>query len=137
VTSADSTGSPTVTVDRVTATDLDRVRQLVTQAAREAGLDQDRADRLTLAVNEVATNAIQHATGTARVTIRTAGGHLLVDVEDAGPGIPAQTTRPDLPAPEATGGRGLWLARQFCDRVEIVTGPGGTRVRLLTALPGR
>lgn len=137
MTSAADRGQPsTVAVDRVTVAELTRVRQLVTDLAQGAGLDADRAARLTLAVNEIVTNAIRYATGTARVIIHVTDEHVLVEVEDTGPGIPAQATRADPPRPEALGGRGLWLARQFCDRVEIVTSDAGTRVRLLTAITG-
>ena len=32
------------------------------------------------------------------------------------------------------GGMGLWLARQLCDHVDILTGPDGVTVRLTTTL---
>lgn len=35
--------------------------------------------------------------------------------------------RPDL---ETDGGRGLWLAHQICDFVQVASGPGGTAVRV-------
>ena len=38
--------------------------------------------------------------------------------------------------PEVTqlGGRGLWLANQLCDLMQIRSGSGGTRVRLQMAI---
>jgi hypothetical protein len=36
----------------------------------------------------------------------------------------------ERPAPEAPGPRGLWLANQLCDLVQIRNFPGGTAVRL-------
>jgi serine/threonine-protein kinase RsbW len=90
--------------------------------------------RFTLAVNELATNAIQHGDGTAEVTVRAAQGHVIVDVEDSGPGIsPGRPT--DRPGPEAMRGRGLWLAREFSDRLDIITDRAGTRVRVKIAIP--
>jgi hypothetical protein len=38
---------------------------------------------------------------------------------------------------DAPGGRGLWLIRQVCDRVELHTGRSGTRVRLEMSLRAR
>ena len=34
------------------------------------------------------------------------------------------------PSPERAGGRGLWLANQLCDLVQIRSGASGTVVRL-------
>ena len=40
------------------------------------------------------------------------------------------------PGPAALGGgRGLWVANQVCDLVEIRTGLGGTQIRLHMRLP--
>lgn len=124
---------PFVTMQRLTATDLDRVRQVVTRITRHAGLDPDRAARLTLAVNEVATNAIQHGGGEAGVTIRVEDRQIVIEVQDDGPGIPEDVTA-SLPEPEATHGRGLWLANQLCDEVDLRTGGTGTLIRLVMAL---
>jgi anti-sigma regulatory factor (Ser/Thr protein kinase) len=115
--------------------DLPRLRQRVTQVAQAAGLDPDRVAHLTLAVNEVVSNAIQHATGSALVAINRACDRLIVQVTDDGPGIPAIVTekRPQ-PAVDALGGRGLWLVRQFCDQVHIRSSGTGTQVRLVMLL---
>jgi anti-sigma regulatory factor (Ser/Thr protein kinase) len=129
---ADSHPSPAVTVEHVTVSGLERLRQLVTHAAHGAGLNKERAARLTLAVNEIATNAIQHGAGVAEVTIRAIDGCVEVDVEDDGSGISADITA-SRPEPDALGGRGLWLANTLCDRVDIITGQAGTRVRLVMA----
>ena len=39
------------------------------------------------------------------------------------------------PVPTQVGGRGLWLANQFCDLVQIRSGDDGTAVRLQMAIP--
>jgi anti-sigma regulatory factor (Ser/Thr protein kinase) len=115
--------------------DLARLRQLVTSAAGAAGLSPDRVAQFTVAVNEVVTNAIQHATGVALVAIERARDRLVVQVADEGPGIPTSVAaQPSAPAPDALGGRGLWLVRAFCDQVDIRTGSAGTRVRLVMLL---
>jgi hypothetical protein len=38
------------------------------------------------------------------------------------------------PEPGELDGRGLWLANQLCDLVQIRSGAGGTRVRLQMAV---
>jgi anti-sigma regulatory factor (Ser/Thr protein kinase) len=120
-------------MQRLTATDHDRVRQMFTRITSLAGLHPDRVARLTLAVNEIATNAIQHGGGEAGVTIRVEDAKVVIEVQDGGPGIPAGVTA-SLPEPEATHGRGLWLANQLCDEVHLRTGRGGTLIRLVMAL---
>jgi anti-sigma regulatory factor (Ser/Thr protein kinase) len=119
----------TVTFDKVTAVDLARVRRSVTDAATAAGLSEDRADKYTLAVNEIVINAIQHGGGAATVTIMKDGRRVVVEVCDAGPGLspPQDGARP---SPEDLHGRGIWLARQLTDRVEIGSTPTGARIRL-------
>jgi anti-sigma regulatory factor (Ser/Thr protein kinase) len=109
------------------------VREVLTGVTHHAGIDPDRAARLTLAVNEVVTNAIQHGGGSAEVTIRIAGARVIVEVEDTGSGIPADVTAV-RPGPEAMRGRGLWLANELCDEVDVRTGQAGTRIRLIMAI---
>jgi anti-sigma regulatory factor (Ser/Thr protein kinase) len=115
--------------------DLARLRQHVARAAGTAGLTPERIAQLTLAVNEVVTNAIQHATGSALVAVSRARDRLTVQVTDDGPGLPDSVTqeRP-RPAVDSLGGRGLWFVRQFCDQVHIQTGDTGTRIRLVMLL---
>ncbi|WP_344085559.1 ATP-binding protein [Luedemannella helvata] len=119
----------------MTVAELESLRRLVRGIGRDAGLSLQRAEELTLAVNEVVTNAIQHATGRADVSISRddAAQTLVVDVVDDGDGIPASVTG-ERPEPVAIGGRGLYLVRLLCDRVHIDTGAEGTRVRLVMAL---
>ena len=40
-------------------------------------------------------------------------------------------TEPPL---DATGGRGLWLIHRICDRVDLRSGAGGTRIQLEMSL---
>jgi anti-sigma regulatory factor (Ser/Thr protein kinase) len=109
----------------------------VTDAACAAGLSPDRVAHLTLAFNEAVTNAIRHATGSALVAISGGRDSLTVQVTDEGSGIPASVDgRRSDPGPEAVSGRGLWLIRRLCDRVDIRTGSTGTCVRLVMLLAG-
>jgi anti-sigma regulatory factor (Ser/Thr protein kinase) len=92
-------------------------------------LPPDHAAEFSLAVNEIATNAIRYGGGTATVTITTDGGRVTVEVSDRGSGMPANVTA-DLPSPDQIHGRGLWLARQLCDELTVRSIGSGTLVRL-------
>jgi anti-sigma regulatory factor (Ser/Thr protein kinase) len=61
------------------------------------------------------------------------GDRLLVEVEDRG-SIAEPLIGRLRPVPAQVGGRGLWLANQFCDLVQIRSGSTGTAVRLRKAV---
>ena len=60
------------------------VRDTVARAARAAGCDRDRVANLVLAVNEVATNAVEHGGGDAHLALWTGARELLCEVHDDG-----------------------------------------------------
>jgi anti-sigma regulatory factor (Ser/Thr protein kinase) len=114
---------------RVDGSGAAEVRHVVAAAAETIGLDRVAADRFVVAVNEVVINAIRHGGGIADVTINGDDGRLLVTVVDFGPGLSADVPT-ELPSPDQTNGRGLWLTHHLCDDVTIDSSPAGTRVRL-------
>ena len=67
-------------------------------------------------------DALRSATGTD-------GGYLVCQIDDAGAGLadPLAGYRP--PGTEQRAGRGLWLARQVVDLMQIAPGHRGTSVR--------
>jgi serine/threonine-protein kinase RsbW len=103
------------------------LRRLVSKHATAAGLDESRRQDFVLAVDEIVTNAVRHGGGGGRVDVWLHQGQLWFRVSDTGPGLSAP---PAKEAPPATrlGGRGLWIARQITDRLDITTGPGGTTI---------
>ena len=111
------------------------VRENVALAARVAGCDAERVADLVLAVNEVATNAVEHGSGDAHIALWTAPGarEFLCEVHDAGP---LADPLPGLrsPHPSDHRGRGLWIARQLCDLLHVWGDTAGTHVRI-RALP--
>jgi serine/threonine-protein kinase RsbW len=121
-------GAVTQTVS-IAAPDVAAMRQRVTEVARLVGLDRDEADRFTLAVNEIAINAIQHGGGTADVTITHESRRVVVEVQDRGNGLAVEVPTA-LPPSDQPHGRGLWLAHQLCDDVSLHVSDRGTRVRL-------
>jgi anti-sigma regulatory factor (Ser/Thr protein kinase) len=108
---------------------LHEVRTLVGDAARRAGLSSDRTFDLVAAVGELTANSVMHGGGSGALSIWTEAGAMLVEVEDAGR-IEAPLTGRLRPAPVQEGGRGVWMANQLCDLVQIRSGPEGTTVRL-------
>lgn len=115
------------------ADDLARARGLLGDTAAHVGLPGDRIDRFTVALSEIATNAILHGSGSATVTISGSASNITVEVRDHGTGL-RTGSRPALPHPTEVGGRGLWLAEHLCDDVDIDTSASGTTVRMTMRL---
>jgi anti-sigma regulatory factor (Ser/Thr protein kinase) len=108
--------------------DLVAVRGVVSRVAGTAGLARRTAELVT-AVNEVATNSIRHGGGGGTLRIWQAQSELVCEISDNGrfdqPLVDRQRPTAELSAP-----RGLWLANQLCDLVQIRTLAEGTVVRL-------
>jgi anti-sigma regulatory factor (Ser/Thr protein kinase) len=102
--------------------DLSDLRRLVTSKAIRAGLSSERAADLALAFNEIATNAIVHGTPPATTRVWEEDGEVICEVTDAGSGIDDPHPGQVPPPVDAPGGRGMWLARQLCDRLEVHNG---------------
>jgi anti-sigma regulatory factor (Ser/Thr protein kinase) len=107
---------------------LTRIRRLVRAHGGDAGLPPDRVDDLTVAVNELAANCLEHAYGAGRLLLWTEPDAVVCQVEDGG--WLADPLAGRTPAdPESPGGRGLLLVNQLCDLVRVHRRPGGTSVR--------
>ena len=112
---------------------LQRVRGHVAAQAALAQLSLSRGSDLVSAANELAANSVLHGGGRGRLSSWRDGDDLVVEVEDAGR-IEQPLAGRLRPRPAQSGGRGLWLANQLCDLVQIRSGPGGSRVRLRIGL---
>jgi len=80
------------------------------------------------AVNEVATNSITHGGGEGNFKIWRESDALICEIRDKGRFDKPLGDR-ERPATSSSP-RGLWLANQLCDLVQIRTLPDGTVVRL-------
>ena len=109
--------------------DLAMVRHLVSQCARFAGLETRRNEDLVLAVCEVATNSIQHGGGRGQLHIWDDEAELVCAISDNGT-IRNPLVGRERPRPEQEHGRGLWLANQLCDLVQVRSDEAGTDIRL-------
>jgi len=110
---------------------LSAIRHLVTEACIETGLDGSATYRLTLAVDEIATNIITHGyqeqglAGDMVSPIETEDDKLTVILEDTGvaydPRARDMPTAEDLDKPLSErdiGGVGIYLALQGVDRFD-------------------
>jgi anti-sigma regulatory factor (Ser/Thr protein kinase) len=113
--------------------DLSPVRALVFAHAREAGLPEGRANDLVLAVSEVAANTLRYTQSAGTLTLWHDDGEIVCEVHDAGI-IADPLVGRRRPPPDASGGHGLWLVHQVCDRVELHSDASGTTVRMHMAL---
>lgn len=113
--------------------ELRDVRLLVSERAGTAGLDRRRTEDLVLAACELATNSVQHGGGEGELRVWYEDGRLLCDVRDAGR-IHDPLVGKERPPADQVGGRGLWIANQICDLVQIRSGENGTQVRLQMAV---
>lgn len=108
-------------------------RQAVRQAVAAARLPAERVRDLVVAFNEVATNAVVHGDGCARVRVWAEEDVAVCKVSDEGTAFrdPLAGYDPPVASQMTDGGMGLWLSRQLCDEVDIVPGPRGLDVRLV------
>jgi anti-sigma regulatory factor (Ser/Thr protein kinase) len=89
----------------------------------------ERVDDLVLAVNELASNSIHHGGGHGMMRMWREGDALLCEVSDGGR-ISEPLVGRVHPRPDQWSGRGLWLANQLCDLVQIRSSDAGSVVRL-------
>ncbi|WP_432825188.1 ATP-binding protein [Dactylosporangium sp. CA-092794] len=111
--------------------DLAAVRAFVAARAVALGLEPARADLLTLAVNELATNTLQYTREGGQVQLWTDSGDLVCDVVDQGP---VRAFGGGMPPPDAVRGRGLAIVEMVCDHVAAFASNRGTVVRMRLGL---
>lgn len=116
----------------VDAADLAALREMVRTAARMSGLDDERAEGLVCAVNEVVTNGMRHGRRPVDVALWSADGALVCDVHDRGR-LQDPFAGRVAPVLGAVGGRGLWLANHLCDLMQVRAPASGTSVRMYIA----
>ncbi len=108
---------------------LTDLRRLVTAVASRAGLAGDRVADVVLAVNELASNSVEHGPGTGRLRLWAGSGELVAEISDSGRmdvPFPGMT----LPPPAGARGRGLWIASELCDILQIWSNDTGTIARV-------
>lgn len=120
---------------RFTDRELPQLRVLVEERAMRAGLPEARRGDFVLAVDEIASNAIEHAGGRGELTLRRVGDELECRIADSGPGFTEEVIPAVLPGLDgAPTGRGLWLSRLVTDRLAVNAGGVGAVVTLAMRL---
>jgi anti-sigma regulatory factor (Ser/Thr protein kinase) len=107
--------------------DLPALRAWITARAH-AWQPGDAADDFALAVSEIAVNAVVHGGGSGALTVRHNHDQLTCRITDTGPGMTDPGAGSTPPPPSATGGYGLWLARNLTSTLLISTSDAGTTV---------
>ncbi len=101
--------------------------------ASSVGLDEMRTMDLLLAVTELATNSLRHGGGEGVLRTWREPDALVCEVSDRGRIADLLVGR-RAPQPSDEGGRGVWMANQLCDLVQVRSGDAGTVVRTYTWL---
>lgn len=109
--------------------ELTPVRRWAADWARSYGLSADQVDDLALALHEVCTNSVRFGGGRGTLSLWTQDRTLVLDVAGSGR-IGDLLVGRVLPPTDGLGGRGVWLANQLCDLVQIRSGGAGTQIRL-------
>jgi anti-sigma regulatory factor (Ser/Thr protein kinase) len=108
---------------------LGAVRTFTMYHATEAGLPDVQVADLVLVVNEIATNSLRHGGGNGTVRIWQDEDAIIAEVSDNGYFSQPLVGRVK-PTAQRENGRGIWLANQLCDLVQLRSAPEGTVVRV-------
>ena len=114
--------------------ELGEVRRRVAATAERAGMEATEVADLVTATSELAANSVMHGGGSGTLRLWREDQRLLAEVEDGGQ-IKEPLVGRIRPGVDQEGGRGLWLANQLCDLVQIRSGETGTTVRLHLLAP--
>jgi anti-sigma regulatory factor (Ser/Thr protein kinase) len=113
--------------------DLAGLRGVVARLADQAGVRPAAVEDLVLAAHELATNSIVHGGGGGAMSLWAEPGAFVIEVRDSGL-IHDPLVGRDLLQELAENGRGIWMANQLCDLVQVRSGESGTVVRLFSWL---
>jgi anti-sigma regulatory factor (Ser/Thr protein kinase) len=109
--------------------ELSDLRAWVTAWAQSYGLSTDCNGDLAVSLHEICTNTIRFGGGHGTISRWQDGRSLICEVADTGHISDLLVGRVLAPVTRE-GGRGVWLANQLCDLVQIRSAGGHTQVRL-------
>lgn len=115
------------------AEDLAGLRSVVGRLSDQAGLGREAADDLVLAAHELATNSVCHGGGHGTLRTWSERDAFVLEISDPGM-IEDPLVGRDVMHELSEHGRGVWMANQLCDLVQVRSGVGGTVVRLFAWL---
>jgi anti-sigma regulatory factor (Ser/Thr protein kinase) len=108
---------------------LRTLRGFVAERGNAWGLGATRVADLVLAVDEIASNSLRHATGAGVLAMWSDGDSVIAEVRDSGRILDPMAGRV-RPSTGKEGGFGLWLVNQICDLVQVRTFASGSVVRI-------
>ena len=111
--------------------DLAAARTTIREETARAKLPAEDAEAVVLAVHEAALNALNHGGGTCHLCVWRTAARLVCEVRSVHR-LRDPMAGHRLALLDDDHGRGLWLANQLCDLVEIRSGRWGTAVRIST-----
>lgn len=114
--------------------DLGALRDFLRRQALGTWLDEQRVEELVIAVNELATNTVQHTGDAGEISVWVDTGVLVAQLHDSGR-IEDPLAGRIPPTDPLTHGHGLLLVNAICDLVRVHTGEAGTTIRVRMALP--
>jgi len=115
--------------------DVRAVRDFVAAHVLACDMDPVRGFDLLVAASEIATNSLRHGGGSGVVRLWHDDDTLVCEFSDAG-ALTEPLVGRQLPSEDDEGRRGIWLANQLCDLVQIRVFESGTVVRLHVAMTG-
>lgn len=119
----------TLVEEIVEAATLPSLRRLVAAQARELGFSETRIDDLVIAVNEVTSNTVRHGGGRGVMRMWWQPPAIVCEVADTGCITDPLAGRVEPPEGHESG-RGLWMATQLCDLIQMRSFATGSVVRL-------
>jgi anti-sigma regulatory factor (Ser/Thr protein kinase) len=117
----------------VTAESVGMARTELGLRAIALGLGSARTDDLASAAHELIANSVFHGGGRGDISLWLEDGSVICEVKDRGVFDNPMAGR-IRPSSHGSGGRGLWIANQLCDLVQIRSLPDASVVRLHMAV---
>lgn len=105
-------------------------RRFLHDVTGEDALAHAHRDELTVVLSELVTNSCQAGSQTITVAFWRDTHGVALQVDDDGTGFEAPLAGYRRPPAESEGGRGVWIARQLADVVEVVPRAPGMSVRV-------
>ncbi|MGH3444543.1 MAG: ATP-binding protein, partial [Nocardioidaceae bacterium] len=109
--------------------DLVGLRDVVRRLCDREQIGRDAVEDLVLAVHELAANSILHGGGDGVFRAWQTAESLVLEISDAGV-IEDPLVGRELDGALSEHGRGVWIANQLCDLVQVRSSASGTVVRL-------
>jgi anti-sigma regulatory factor (Ser/Thr protein kinase) len=104
-----------------------KLRAFIRRYGRDAGIGRETIGNLVIGVNELASNSVRHGGGRGVAKLWRDDEVLVCEVRDNGRMNLPLAGRIEPPVQDVAG-RGLWLANQVCDPIQIRSLPYGTVV---------